>query len=42
MQGAHDLLALAHGVAITPEDTVPSEWQKYIEINAAYFREHAS
>jgi NAD-dependent dihydropyrimidine dehydrogenase PreA subunit len=28
--------------AITPEDMVPSEWQKYIEINAAYFREHAS
>ena len=27
--------------AITPEDMVPDEWQKYIEINAAYFREDA-
>jgi ferredoxin len=25
--------------AITPEDMVPAEWQKYIRINAAYFRE---
>jgi NAD-dependent dihydropyrimidine dehydrogenase PreA subunit len=24
--------------AITPEDMVPPEWQKYIEINAAYYR----
>ena len=24
--------------AITPEDQVPPEWQKYIEINAAYYR----
>jgi NAD-dependent dihydropyrimidine dehydrogenase PreA subunit len=24
--------------AITPEDEVPPEWQRYIEINAAYFR----
>jgi hypothetical protein len=23
--------------AITPEDSVPPEWQHYIEINAAYF-----
>jgi NAD-dependent dihydropyrimidine dehydrogenase PreA subunit len=28
--------------AITPEDMVPAEWQKYIEINAAYFREMAA
>jgi NAD-dependent dihydropyrimidine dehydrogenase PreA subunit len=28
--------------AITPEDMVPSEWQNYIEINAAYFREKAA
>jgi ferredoxin len=28
--------------AITPEDMVPAEWQKYIEINAAYFREKAA
>ncbi|MBK5220322.1 MAG: ferredoxin family protein [Thermoleophilia bacterium] len=27
--------------AITPEDQVPPEWQRYIEINAAYFRERA-
>jgi NAD-dependent dihydropyrimidine dehydrogenase PreA subunit len=25
--------------AITPEDQVPPEWQKYIEINAAYFKQ---
>ena len=24
--------------AITPEDQVPPEWQQYIEINAAYYR----
>jgi NAD-dependent dihydropyrimidine dehydrogenase PreA subunit len=24
--------------AITPEDAVPPEWQRFIEINAAYFR----
>lgn len=24
--------------AITPEDQVPEEWQRFIEINAAYFR----
>ena len=24
--------------AITPEDMVPPEWQKYIELNAAYYR----
>ena len=24
--------------AITPEDMVPPEWQKYIGINAAYYR----
>ena len=28
--------------AITPEDLVPAEWQKYVEINAAYFREKAA
>ena len=28
--------------AITSEDMVPSEWHKYIEINAAYFREQAA
>jgi ferredoxin len=28
--------------AITPEDMVPAEWQKYIELNAAYFREKAA
>jgi NAD-dependent dihydropyrimidine dehydrogenase PreA subunit len=28
--------------AITPEDQVPPEWQKYIEINAAYFRKQAA
>ena len=28
--------------AITPEDMVPAEWQKYIEINAAHFREKAA
>jgi ferredoxin len=25
--------------AITPEDTVPPEWNKYIELNAAYYRD---
>ena len=25
--------------AITPEELVPSEWAKYIEINAKYYRE---
>jgi NAD-dependent dihydropyrimidine dehydrogenase PreA subunit len=24
--------------AITPEDSVPPEWQRYIELNAAYYR----
>jgi NAD-dependent dihydropyrimidine dehydrogenase PreA subunit len=24
--------------AITPEDMVPPDWQKYIEINAAFYR----
>jgi ferredoxin len=24
--------------AITPEDMVPSEWQPFIELNAAYYR----
>ena len=24
--------------AITPEDQVPPEWQRYIEINAAYYK----
>jgi ferredoxin len=28
--------------AITPEEMVPAEWQKYIEINGAYFRETAA
>ena len=28
--------------AITQEDMVPAEWEKYIEINAAYFREKAA
>ncbi len=27
--------------AITPEDQVPSEWEGYIERNAAYFRSRA-
>jgi NAD-dependent dihydropyrimidine dehydrogenase PreA subunit len=27
--------------AITPEDQVPPEWQKFIEINAAYYRNGA-
>jgi NAD-dependent dihydropyrimidine dehydrogenase PreA subunit len=27
--------------AITPEDQVPPEWQKYVEINAAYFSNRA-
>jgi hypothetical protein len=25
--------------AITSEDQVPEEWQRFIEINAAYFRD---
>jgi hypothetical protein len=25
--------------AITAEDSVPDEWQKYIEINAGYYRQ---
>ncbi|MCW3009140.1 MAG: 4Fe-4S dicluster protein [Solirubrobacterales bacterium] len=28
--------------AITPEDMVPTEWQQYIAINAAYYRRPAS
>ena len=24
--------------AITPEDQVPAEWQKYIQINADYYK----
>jgi ferredoxin len=28
--------------AITPEDGVPTEWQQFIEINAAYFRNGAA
>ncbi len=28
--------------AITPLDMVPSEWQKYIGINAIYYREKAA
>jgi NAD-dependent dihydropyrimidine dehydrogenase PreA subunit len=28
--------------AITPEDQVPAEWEKYIEINAAFYRERAA
>ena len=25
--------------SITPEDMVPPEWHKYIEINAAYYKD---
>jgi NAD-dependent dihydropyrimidine dehydrogenase PreA subunit len=25
--------------AITPEDQVPAEWQRFIELNAAYFKD---
>ena len=28
--------------AITPEDMVPAEWQKYVEVNAAYYRDKAT
>ena len=28
--------------AITSEDQVPPEWERYIEINAAYYREQAA
>src|ERR687894_1144668 len=28
--------------AITPEDMVPAEWEKYIDINAAYYRKEAA
>jgi len=27
--------------AITPEEQVPEEWQRYIEINADYYRQRA-
>jgi len=26
--------------AITPEDMVPDEWERFIELNAAYFKEN--
>jgi hypothetical protein len=28
--------------AITSEDQVPAEWQRFIEINAAYYRRKAA
>jgi len=28
--------------AITPEDMVPPEWQRFVEVNAAYYRRSGS